>query len=63
MKGKVENERRQGRHTNRVARAPLDLGLMACVQQAPGSLRILPDAHSVVHPQCLAGMLQCSLRQ
>ena len=53
----------EGRHTNRVARAPLDLGLMAGVQQAPGILRILPDAQSVVHTQCLAGMLDCSLGQ
>ena len=63
MKGKVGNERRQGRHTNRIVRAPLDLGLIACVQQAPRSLRILPDAHSVIHTQRLANMLQCRLRQ
>ncbi len=49
-------------HTNRIARGPLDLGLLAGVHQAIRGVCSLPDAHPVIHAQHLVSMLHCSFR-
>ncbi len=53
----------QEQHTHRIVRLPLDLGLLAGVQQAIRGICIPPDAHPVVHTQHLVSMLHCSFRQ
>lgn len=52
----------QEQHTNRIARVPLDLGLLAGVHQAIRGMCVLPDAHPVIHTQHLVSMLHCSFR-